>query len=259
MAGGPLLFPISTAPGPWHRGARLRHRRSRRPDRVSTLVVPGERDARGLVDDISPVRRQCNPCRWPGRRCRSSTSRRTSARWPARSEARHALERRGQSCGRNQVSGEGIQRLSPSPHGPLMLLSPGDEAAWIPYPRSLADLGYSRTDRVEGRGRVRGQRRIVRGFPAGGQSGAARLLGRSTRGDKGLLGGHPKARGRRPRLAAFPAPVRGATRSADSRSSPRNWSGVSLGVPPRGTGSARVRSFSGNRVLASTGSPSPCP
>ena len=58
-----------------------------------------------------------------------------------------------------------IQRLSPSPRAP-MTLSPGDEADLDGLAATLADLGYSRTDRVETRGEFAVRGGIVDVFPA---------------------------------------------------------------------------------------------
>ena len=81
-----------------------------------------------------------------------------------RSEARHALEQGGPTVVVTSVRGA-IQRLSPSPHGPL-ILSPGDEVSMDALSRSLADLGYARTDRVEARGEFAVRGGIVDVFPA---------------------------------------------------------------------------------------------
>src|SRR5688572_1060415 len=135
-------------------------------DQVETsllVVVPGERDAEELVDDLSLF--LDNVLLAPAWETlpfeHVSPNIGTMAH---RSEARHALEQGDTAIVVTSVRGA-IQRLSPSPHTPLTL-APGDEVTMDALSRSLADLGYARTDRVEARGEFSVRGGIVDVFPA---------------------------------------------------------------------------------------------
>ena len=175
-------------------------------DQVGTsllVVVPGERDAEELVDDLSLFLDDVllAPA-WetlPFEHVSPNIG--TMAH---RSEARHALEKNGPATVVTSVRGA-IQRLSPSPHTPLAL-APGDEVSMGALARSLADLGYSRTDRVEARGEFAVRGGIVDVFPAqadnpvrldfwGDQLEETRAFSVATQRSEDVV----------PRLVAFPA------------------------------------------------------
>ena len=175
-------------------------------DQVETsllVVVPGERDAEELVDDISLF--LDNVLLAPAWETlpfeHVSPNIGTMAH---RSEARHALEQADRAIVVTSVRGA-IQRLSPSSHTPL-ILAPGDEVSMDALSRSLADLGYSRTDRVEARGEFAVRGGIVDVFPAqgdnpirldfwGDQLEETRAFSVATQRSEDVV----------PRLAAFPA------------------------------------------------------
>jgi transcription-repair coupling factor (superfamily II helicase) len=127
------------------------------------VVVPGERDAEELVDDIALfVDNVLLAPPWetlPFEHVSPNT-----ATMAHRAEARHALEHGAPVVVVSSVRGA-IQRLSPSPFAPLTL-GPGEEMAMDQLARALADLGYSRTDRVETRGEFAIRGGIVDVFPA---------------------------------------------------------------------------------------------
>ena len=127
------------------------------------VVVPGERDAEELVDDISLFYEGVllAPA-WetlPFEHVSPNLG--TMAH---RAEARHALGLEGPVVVVASVR-SAIQRVSPSPYHPLNL-APGDEMSIDRLARSLADLGYGRTDRVEARGEFAVRGGIVDVFPA---------------------------------------------------------------------------------------------
>jgi transcription-repair coupling factor (superfamily II helicase) len=127
------------------------------------VVAPGERDAEELVDDIALfVDNVLLAPPWetlPFEHVSPNT-----ATMAHRAEARHALEHGAPVVVVSSVRGA-IQRLSPSPFAPLTL-GPGEEMAMDQLARALADLGYSRTDRVETRGEFAIRGGIVDVFPA---------------------------------------------------------------------------------------------
>jgi transcription-repair coupling factor (superfamily II helicase) len=127
------------------------------------VVVPGERDAEELVDDIALFfdRVLLAPA-WetlPFEHVSPNLG--TMAH---RAEARDAL---GLDHAVVVVASvrSAIQRLSPSSHQPLQLSS-GDEMGIEDLARVLADIGYGRTDRVEARGEFAVRGGIVDVFPA---------------------------------------------------------------------------------------------
>ncbi|HEX6220723.1 MAG TPA: transcription-repair coupling factor [Acidimicrobiia bacterium] len=127
------------------------------------VVVPGEGDAEELVDDLrlfiddvvlAPA--------WeilPFEHVSPNTS--TMAR---RSEARHQLGG-GRSVLVVASVRAAIQRISPSPVEPFRMAK-GEEADLGGIAATLADVGYSRTDRVEARGEFAVRGGIVDIFPA---------------------------------------------------------------------------------------------
>jgi transcription-repair coupling factor (superfamily II helicase) len=127
------------------------------------VVVPGERDAEEMVDDISLFfdRVLLAPA-WetlPFEHVSPNLG--TMAH---RAEARHALGVGDPVVVVASVR-SAIQRLSPSSYEPLRL-GPGDEMGIDDLARELADLGYGRTDRVEARGEFAVRGGIVDIFPA---------------------------------------------------------------------------------------------
>ncbi|MFZ0626060.1 MAG: transcription-repair coupling factor [Acidimicrobiia bacterium] len=127
------------------------------------VVVPGERDAEELTDDLRLfVDEVYLAPAWetlPFEHVSPNIG--TMAR---RSEARHALEAGGPALVVASVR-SAIQRLSPSPYHPLTLTS-GDEMPIGELSGQLSDLGYSRTDRVESRGEFAVRGGIVDIYPA---------------------------------------------------------------------------------------------
>jgi transcription-repair coupling factor (superfamily II helicase) len=127
------------------------------------VVVPGERDAEELVDDISLFfdRALLAPA-WetlPFEHVSPNLG--TMAH---RAEGRHALGLDQPVVVVASVR-SAIQRLSSSPFEPLRL-APGDETGIDDLARVLAGLGYGRTDRVEARGEFAVRGGIVDVFPA---------------------------------------------------------------------------------------------
>jgi transcription-repair coupling factor (superfamily II helicase) len=127
------------------------------------VVVPGERDAEELTDDLRLfVDEVYLAPAWetlPFEHVSPNIG--TMAH---RSEARHALEAGGPALVVASVR-SAIQRLSPSPYSPLTLSS-GDEMPIGELSVLLSDLGYSRTDRVESRGEFAVRGGIVDIYPA---------------------------------------------------------------------------------------------
>ena len=128
------------------------------------VVVPGERDAEELADDIALFLEDVTLApAWetlPFEHVSPNIA--TMAR---RAEARHRLARGGGPAVVVASIRSAIQRLSPSSPDPLTLARE-DEVARDELVRLLADLGYSRTDRVEGRGEFAVRGGIVDVFPA---------------------------------------------------------------------------------------------
>lgn len=127
------------------------------------VVIPGETEAADLVDDLrlftAPVFLAPAWETLPFEHVSPNL-----ATMAGRAEARHQLMGDSpvivvasvRSC---------IQRVSPSRVSPL-LISEGEELAFDEIPRSLAGLGYQRTDRVEGRGEFAVRGGIIDVFPA---------------------------------------------------------------------------------------------
>ncbi len=128
------------------------------------VVVPGERDAEELADDLALFLDDVTLApAWetlPFEHVSPNIA--TMAR---RAVARHRLQRGGGPAVVVASVRSAIQRLSPSSPDPLTL-SRGDEVALDDLARGLADLGYSRTDRVEARGEFAVRGGIVDVFPA---------------------------------------------------------------------------------------------
>ncbi|MDH3517951.1 MAG: DEAD/DEAH box helicase, partial [Acidimicrobiia bacterium] len=132
------------------------------------VVVPGERDAEELVDDLSLFHDQVHllPA-WETLPFEHlSPNEGTMAR---RARARHLLD-----STETVVVGSVravVQRLSPSPPDPVEIRRGGDIEV-TDLSRRLAGLGYRRTDRVEGRGEFAVRGGIVDVFPAQGDEPA---------------------------------------------------------------------------------------
>jgi len=128
------------------------------------VVVPGERDAEELADDIALFLEDVTLApAWetlPFEHVSPNIA--TMAR---RAAARHRLAKGGGPAVVVASIRSAIQRLSPSSPEPL-ILARDDEVALDDLVRTLADLGYSRTDRVEGRGEFAVRGGIVDVFPA---------------------------------------------------------------------------------------------
>jgi transcription-repair coupling factor (superfamily II helicase) len=132
------------------------------------VVVPGERDAEDLVDDLALFAEDVSllPA-WetlPFEHLSPNAG--TMAR---RAAALHRLA--AGRAGTIVVASvrAAVQRLSPSPPDPIVLAR-GQEAALPDLARRLASLGYHRTDRVEARGEFAVRGGIVDVFPAEGES-----------------------------------------------------------------------------------------
>ncbi len=129
------------------------------------VVVPGERDAEELVDDLTLFFDNVHLApAWETLPFEHVSP--NVATMAQRARARHLLEREDGVIVVASVR-SAIQRLSPSPHEPLHL-APGDEIAMDDLARSLAGHGYGRTDRVEARGEFAVRGGIVDVFPAQG-------------------------------------------------------------------------------------------
>ncbi|MBW3666370.1 MAG: transcription-repair coupling factor, partial [Actinobacteria bacterium] len=126
------------------------------------VVVPGETEAEELADDLGLFTDQVFAApAWetlPFEHVSPNTL--TMA---ARAEARHRLA--GEPCIVVASVRSVIQRLSPSAVEPITA-SPGDQTEIELLTRRLADAGYHRTDRVEGRGEMAVRGGIVDVFPA---------------------------------------------------------------------------------------------
>jgi len=167
------------------------------------VVVPGERDAEELADDIALFADEVllAPA-WetlPFEHVSPNT-----ATMAHRSQARHALEQGGRVVVVASVRGA-IQRLSPSPYAPLTL-GPGEEIAMDDLARALADLGYGRTDRVETRGEFAIRGGIADVFPAQ-MEGPVRLdfWGDQLEEVRGFSVASQRSEELLPRLVAYPA------------------------------------------------------
>ena len=127
------------------------------------VVVPGERDAEELADDLGLfVDGVLLAPAWETLPFEHVSP--NVATMAHRSEARHALDL-GEPVIIVASVRSAIQRLSPSPHQPLTL-DQGQEVSMDQLAHDLAELGYSRTDRVEAKGEFAVRGGIVDVFPA---------------------------------------------------------------------------------------------
>ncbi len=131
---------------------------------TSLVVVPGERDAEELADDLSLfIDDVMFAPAWetlPFEHVSPNIA--TMAR---RSVARHRLETRGRTGVVVASVRSAVQRLSPSSYHPLAIEA-GDEVDLNQLSVDLAKLGYIRTDRVEARGEFAIRGGIADIFPA---------------------------------------------------------------------------------------------
>lgn len=138
----------------------------RKAEAPTLVIVPGEREAEELTDDLSLfVERVHFMPAWeilPFEHISPNAS--TMAR---RSAARHQLT--DGAAGSVVVASvrAAIQRSSPSDPRPVVVRQ-GDEVEVMELVSSLISMGYQRTDRVEGRGELAVRGGIVDVFPAHG-------------------------------------------------------------------------------------------
>ncbi len=129
-------------------------------------VVPGERDAEELVDDLALfVHRPLLLPAWGTLPFEHISPNLTTM--AARSEARHSLVTG--SPGTIVVASVrgAIQRISPSPVAPVVVRT-GEEVDFDGVVAGLTEAGYTGTDRVEGRGELAVRGGIIDVFPAQG-------------------------------------------------------------------------------------------
>ena len=200
------------------------------------VVMPGERDAEELADDIALFfdRVLLAPA-WETLPFEHVSP--NVATMAHRAQARHALDQ-GEPVVVVASVRSAIQRLSPSPHQPLTL-EQGDEVSMDALARDLADLGYSRTDRVEARGEFAVRGGIVDVFPAQ-QETPVRLDFWGDRLDeiRSFSVGTQRSEAALPRLVAFPARevrpdpemrARAATLARDEPWSASTWDRIAQG------------------------------
>ncbi len=134
------------------------------------VVVPGEREAEELADDISLFLDEV----FLAPAWETLPFEHVSPNISTMAHRAQALDALASSTGVVVASVRSvIQRLSPSRWAPH-ILTPGDEADLDDLAATLADLGYSRTDRVEARGEFAVRGGIVDLFP-GQAEGPVRL------------------------------------------------------------------------------------
>jgi transcription-repair coupling factor (superfamily II helicase) len=128
------------------------------------VVVPGERDAEELSDDLRLFIDDVTLApAWETLPFEHVSPNLTTMAHRAR--ARHRLAQGGGPGIVVASVRSAIQRLSPSPPDPL-IVARGEERRLDELARSLAEVGYTRTDRVEGRGEFAVRGGIVDVFPA---------------------------------------------------------------------------------------------
>lgn len=132
-------------------------------DGAILAIVSGERDAEDLVDDLELFTdRAVHLPAWETLPFEHVSP--TTATMAQRMQARHALHRRSPGAVIVASVRAAVQRISPSPVDPLVLRT-GESADFDSLVRRLADLGYERTDRVEGRGELAVRGGIVDVYP----------------------------------------------------------------------------------------------
>jgi transcription-repair coupling factor (superfamily II helicase) len=134
-----------------------------RMERPILAIVPGERDAEDLLDDLGLFESEASGLpAWE-----TLPFEHVSPNVPtmaARAEARHRLASGSPGIVVASVRAA-TQRVSPSPVAPLRL-RPGDEPGLEAVVESLVGAGYHRTDRVEARGELAVRGGIVDVYPA---------------------------------------------------------------------------------------------
>jgi transcription-repair coupling factor (superfamily II helicase) len=135
-----------------------------RAEQPVVVVTPGEREAEELVDDLSLFVPE--PLLLPAWETLPFEHVSPNAHTMAtRAKARHRLGKGGGDTVIVAPVRAAVQRLSPSPVEPLVF-EPGVEMDLAGLARRLADLGYHRSERVEGRGEFAVRGGIVDVFPA---------------------------------------------------------------------------------------------
>jgi len=124
-------------------------------------LVPGERDAEELVDDLSLFTDALHLPAWETLPFEHMSP--NVATMAARAEARHAL---GTTTVIASVRAA-VQRISPSPVEPIVVAA-GEDIDLQVLIRRLTDAGYHRTDRVETRGEIAVRGGILDVYPAQG-------------------------------------------------------------------------------------------
>jgi len=133
-------------------------------ERTALIVVPGEREADDLADDLGLFLEDVvfAPA-WETLPFEHVSP--NMATMAGRARARHRLQRPSQTGVVVSSVRGAIQRLSPSPYLPLTLRG-GQTIELDELGSTLATLGYQRTDRVEARGEFAVRGGIVDIFPA---------------------------------------------------------------------------------------------
>ncbi|MCB2224149.1 MAG: transcription-repair coupling factor [Actinobacteria bacterium] len=132
-------------------------------DRPVLAVVPGERDAEELVDDLRLFAGAEHLPAWETLPFEHVSP--NVATMAARARARHLL---GSSVVVASVRAA-VQRVSPSPVEPIVVES-GDEVDLADLTRRLSAAGYHRTDRVESRGEMAVRGGLIDVYPAQGDA-----------------------------------------------------------------------------------------
>ena len=168
------------------------------------VVVPGERDAEELADDVGLF---CDDVllmpAWETLPFEHLSP--NAATMARRAQARHALTAEGKGTVVIASVRAAVQRTSPSPVDPVVLER---EAEWdiAGLARLLAELGYHRTDRVEARGEFAVRGGIVDVFPAQGEDPIRVDFWGDVVDDLRLFGvGDQRSREPIDRLVVFPA------------------------------------------------------
>jgi transcription-repair coupling factor (superfamily II helicase) len=159
---------LPSVPGRWVVGSGARAFAlaglAQRSEQPVVVVTPGEREAEDLVDDLSLFVPE--PLLLPAWETLPFEHVSPNAYTMAtRARARQRLEQGGAGTIVVAPVRAAVQRISPSSVEPLVF-EPGVEMDLENLARRLADLGYHRSDRVEGRGEFAVRGGIVDVFPA---------------------------------------------------------------------------------------------
>jgi len=162
-------------------------------------VVPGEREAEELVDDLALFTDAIHLPAWETLPFEHVSP--NVATMAARAEARHAL---GTTTVVASVRAA-IQRVSPSPVTPIVVEA-GAEIDPHVLVRQLSDIGYHRTDRVEARGEMAVRGGIVDVYPAQGAAPVRlEFWGDTVEDIRGFSVGTQRSIQDEARLVAYPA------------------------------------------------------